>query len=37
MNEQRYRAVIAWFQARPAAKRGLYLVSRGAVAGVYLL
>lgn len=37
MNEQRYRAVIAWFQARPAAKRALYLISRGAVAAVYLL
>ena len=37
MNEQRYRAVIGWFQAHPAARRGLYLVSRGAVAAVYLL
>lgn len=37
MNEQRYRAVIGWFNAHPAAKRGLYLVSRGAVAAVYLL
>lgn len=37
MNEQRYRAVIGWFQAHPAARRALYLVSRGAVAAVYLL
>lgn len=37
MNEQRYRAVIGWFQAHPAARRGLYLISRGAVAAVYLL
>lgn len=37
MNEQRYRAVIGWFQAHPAAKGVLYLVSRGAVAAVYLL
>lgn len=37
MNEQRYRTVIAWFQARPAARRALYLLSRGAVAAVYLL
>lgn len=37
MNEQRYRAVIGWFQAHPAAKGALYLVSRGAVAAVYLL
>lgn len=37
MNEERYRRVIAWFQARPKAKRGLYLISRGAVAAVYLL
>ena len=37
MNEQRYRAVIAWFRARPAAKRALYLLSRGAVAAVYAL
>lgn len=37
MNEQRYRAVIGWFNARPAAKRVLYLVSRGEVAAVYLL
>lgn len=37
MNEQRYRAVIGWFQAHPAAKRAAYLVSRGAVAAVYLL
>ena len=37
MNEQRYRAVIAWFNARPAAKQAAYLVSRGAVGAVYLL
>ena len=37
MNEQRYRAVVGWFNARPAAKGALYLVSRGAVAAVYLL
>lgn len=37
MNEQRYRAVIGWFHAHPAAKRALYLVSRGAVAAVYAL
>lgn len=37
MNEQRYRAVIAWFNARPAAKTAVYLISRGAVAAVYLL
>lgn len=37
MNEQRYRAVIAWFNARPAAKRAAYLLSRGAVAAVYVL
>ena len=37
MNEQRYCAVIGWFQAHPAAKRAAYLVSRGAVAAVYLL
>lgn len=36
MNEQRYRAIIGWFQAHPAAKRVLYLVSRGAVAAVYV-
>ena len=37
MNEQRYRAVIAWFNARPAAKQAACLVSRGAVGAVYLL
>lgn len=37
MNEEQYRAVIGWFNAHPAARRGLYLVSRGAVAAVYLL
>lgn len=37
MNEQRYRAIIGWFHAHPAAKGLLYLISRGAVAAVYLL
>lgn len=37
MTEQQYRAVIAWFQERPAAKGALYLASRGAVAAVYVL
>ena len=37
MNEQQYRAVIGWFNARPAAKKALRAVSTGAVAAVYLL
>ena len=37
MNANRYRAVIGWFRARPAARRALYLVSRGAVVAVYAL
>ena len=37
MNAEQYRAVIGWFNARPAAKRALRLVSRSAVALVYLL
>lgn len=37
MNEQQYRAVIGWFNARPAAKKALRVVSTGAVAVVYLL
>lgn len=37
MDLNRYRAVIGWFQARPAAKRVLRWVSYGAVAAVYLL
>ena len=37
MNANRYRAVIDWFRARPAARRALYLVSRGAVVAVYAL
>ena len=36
MNAEQYRAVIGWFNARPAAKKALRLVSRGAVALVYL-
>ena len=36
MNAEQYRAVINWFQARPAAKNALRLVSRGSVALVYL-
>ena len=37
MNAEQYRAVIGWFNARPAAKKALQLVSRGAVGLVYLL
>ena len=37
MNAQQYRAVIGWFNARPAAKKALRAVSTGAVAAVYLL
>ena len=37
MSAEQYRAVIGWFNARPAAKKALRLVSRGAVALVYLL
>lgn len=37
MNEQQYRTVIGWFNARPAAKKALWAVSTGAVAAVYLL
>ena len=37
MNAEQYRAVIGWFNARPAAKKALRLVSRSAVALVYLL
>lgn len=36
MNAEQYSAVINWFQARPAAKNALRLVSRGSVALVYL-
>ena len=36
MNAEQYRAVIGWFNARPAAKMALRVVSRGAVALVYL-
>ena len=36
MNAEQYRAVINWFQARPAAQNALRLVSRGSVALVYL-
>lgn len=36
MNAEQYRAVINWFQARPAVKNALRLVSRGSVALVYL-
>lgn len=37
MNEQQYRTVIGWFNARPAAKKALRAVSTGAAAAVYLL
>ena len=37
MNATRYRAVIGWFQARPAACRALRFVSTGAVGAVYVL
>ena len=37
MNAQQYRAVIGWFNARPAAKKALRAVSVGAVGAVYLL
>ena len=37
MNAQQYRAVIGWFNARPAAKNALRAVSVGAVGAVYLL
>lgn len=37
MDAQQYRAVIGWFNARPAAKKVLRTVSTGAVAAVYLL
>ena len=37
MNEQQYRTVIGWFNARPAAKKALWAVSTGAAAAVYLL
>ena len=37
MNATRYRAVIGWFQARPAACRALRCVSTGAVGAVYVL
>lgn len=36
MNAEQYRAVIRWFNARPVAKMALRVVSRGAVALVYL-
>ena len=36
MNEQQYRTVIGWFNARPAAKKALRAVSTGAAAAVYL-
>ena len=36
MNAEQYRTVINWFQARPAAKNALRLVSRGGVALIYL-
>ena len=36
MNAEQYRAVIGWFNARPVAKMALRVVSRGAVALVYL-
>lgn len=37
MTADRYRAVFAWFNARPAAKKALRAVSVGGVAAVYLL
>ena len=37
MNEQQYRTMIGWFNARPAAKKALRAVSTGAAAAVYLL
>lgn len=37
MTADRYRAVIGWFNARPAAKKLLRALSLGAVAAVYLL
>ena len=37
MNEQQYRTVIGWFNARPVAKKALRAVSTGATAAVYLL
>lgn len=37
MTADRYRAVIGWFRARPAAKRLLRAASLGAVTAVYLL
>ena len=37
MNEQQYRTVIGWFNARPAAKKALRAVSTGSVVAVYLL
>ena len=36
MNEQQYRTVIGWFNARPAAKKALRAVSTGAAAAVDL-
>lgn len=36
MNAEQYRAVIGWFNARPAAKKALWLVSHGTVALVYV-
>ena len=35
MNEQQYRTVIGWFNARPAAKKALRAVSTGAAVAVY--
>lgn len=37
MTTDRYRAVFAWFNARPAAKKVLRAASVGGVAAVYLL
>lgn len=37
MTADRYRAVLSWFSARPAAKKLLHALSLGAVAAVYLL
>ena len=37
MNEQQYRTVIGWFNARPSAKKALRAVSTGSAVAVYLL
>lgn len=37
MTAEQYRAVIGWFNRRPAAKRALWAAGKGAVAAVYAL